>query len=160
MTLSRGRRIFLFVLALSATILNLVDRQIISVLKPDIAGDLGWSDNDYGTLAAWFQGAAAVAFLFTGWIVDRLGVKWANPVGVALWSVAAMAHSVARTFGQFVFCRVALGATEAMGTPAAIKTIAAIFPPAQRSQGYGLLNAVGSLGAIVTPLFIPMAAAL
>jgi ACS family hexuronate transporter-like MFS transporter len=45
-TLSRGRRIFLFVLALSATILNLVDRQIISVLKPDIAGDLGWSDND------------------------------------------------------------------------------------------------------------------
>jgi ACS family hexuronate transporter-like MFS transporter len=157
-TLSRGRRIFLFVLALSATILNLVDRQIISVLKPDIAGDLGWSDNDYGTLAAWFQGAAAVAFLFTGWIVDRLGVKWATPVGVALWSVAAMAHSVARSLGQFVLCRVALGATEAMGTPAAIKTIAAIFTPAQRSQGYGLLNAVGSLGAIVTPLLIPFVA--
>jgi ACS family hexuronate transporter-like MFS transporter len=157
-TLSRGRRTFLFVLALSATILNLVDRQIISVLKPDIAGELGWSDNDYGTLAAWFQGAAAVAFLFTGWIVDRLGVKWANPVGVALWSVAAMAHAVARSFGQFVLCRVALGATEAMGTPAAIKTIAAIFPPAQRSNGYGLLNAVGSLGAIVTPLLIPLVA--
>lgn len=158
MTLSRGRRNFLFVLALSATILNLVDRQIISVLKPDIAGELGWSDNDYGTLAAWFQGAAAVAFLFTGWIVDRLGVKWANPVGVALWSVAAMAHGAARSFGQFVLCRVALGATEAMGTPAAIKTIAAIFPPAQRSNGYGLLNAVGSLGAIVTPLLIPFVA--
>jgi ACS family hexuronate transporter-like MFS transporter len=157
-TLSRGRRNLLFVLALSATILNLVDRQIISVLKPDIAGELGWSDNDYGTLAAWFQGAAAVAFLFTGWIVDRLGVKWANPVGVALWSVAAMAHGAARSFGQFVLCRVALGATEAMGTPAAIKTIAAIFPPAQRSNGYGLLNAIGSLGAIVTPLLIPFVA--
>jgi ACS family hexuronate transporter-like MFS transporter len=69
-----------------------------------------------------------------------------------------MAHSVARSFGQFVLCRVALGATEAMGTPAAIKTIAAIFTPAQRSQGYGLLNAVGSLGAIVTPLLIPFVA--
>lgn len=158
MTLSRGRRWFLFALALSATILNLVDRQIISVLKPEMAHDLGWTDNDYGTLAAWFQGAAAVAFLFTGWIVDRLGVKWANPVGVALWSLAAMAHSVARSFGQFVLCRVALGATEAMGTPAAIKTIAAIFPPAQRSNGYGLLNAIGSLGAIVTPLLIPFVA--
>ncbi|MFD1611104.1 MFS transporter [Sphingomonas tabacisoli] len=159
MTLSRGRTIFLFVLALSATILNLIDRQIISVLKPDIAGDLGWSDNDYGTLAAWFQGAAAVAFLFTGWIVDRLGVKWANPVGVALWSVAAMAHGVARSFVQFVLCRVALGATEAMGTPAAIKTIAAIFEPAKRSSGYGMLNAIGSLGAIVAPLAIPFIAA-
>lgn len=158
MTLSRGRRNFLFMLALSATILNLVDRQIISVLKPDIAADLGWSDNDYGTLAAWFQGAAAVAFLVTGWLVDRLGVKWANPVGVTLWSVAAMAHAVARTFGQFILCRISLGATEAMGTPAAIKTIAAIFPPAQRSSGYGILNAVGSLGAIVTPLLIPLVA--
>ncbi|MCJ8159171.1 MFS transporter [Sphingomonas sp. LaA6.9] len=160
MILSPRRRNLLFALALTATILNLVDRQIISVLKPVIAADLGWSDNDYGTLAAWFQGSAALAFLFTGWIVDRLGVKWANPVGVALWSVAAMAHAVARGFGQFVFCRIALGATEAMGTPAAIKTIAAIFPPERRSTGYGLLNAVGSLGAIVTPLAIPLVAVL
>lgn len=158
MTLSPGRRNFLFVLALSATILNLVDRQIISVLKPDIAADLGWSDNDYGTLAAWFQGAAAIAFLFTGAAVDRLGVKWANPVGVALWSLAAMAHAVAHGFTQFVVCRVALGATEAMGTPAAVKTIAAIFPPERRSNGYGLLNAVGSLGAIIAPLLIPLIA--
>lgn len=156
--LSPARRNLLFVLALSATILNLVDRQIISVLKPDIAADLGWSDDDYGTLAAYFQGAAAIAFLFTGWFVDRLGVKWANPVGVALWSLAAMAHAVARGFGQFVACRVALGATEAMGTPAAIKTIAAIFSPETRSNGYGLLNAVGSMGAIVTPLLIPLVA--
>lgn len=160
MILSSRRRTILFVLALSATILNLVDRQIISVLKPQIAADLGWTDDDYGTLAAWFQGSAAVAFLFTGWIVDRLGVKWANPVGVALWSIAAIAHATARSFVQFVFCRIALGATEAMGTPAAIKTVAAIFPPTQRSAGYGLLNAVSSVGAILTPLAIPAVASL
>jgi MFS family permease len=63
-------RWILFALLLAAGILNLVDRQIISVLKPVISKDLGWNDNDYGTLAAWFQGSAAVAFLFTGWIVD------------------------------------------------------------------------------------------
>lgn len=159
MILTPRRRTILFVLALSATILNLVDRQIISVLKPTIAADMGWNDNDYGTLAAWFQGSAAVAFLFTGWIVDRLGVKWANPVGVALWSIAAISHAAAKTFFQFVLCRISLGATEAMGTPAAIKTIAAIFPPASRSTGYGLLNMIGSFGAIITPLLIPLIAA-
>ncbi len=158
MHISARRRTLLFALALSATILNLVDRQIIAVLKPMIAGDLGWSDNDYGTLAAAFQGAAAVAFLFTGWIVDKIGVKWANPLGVTLWSVAAMAHAAAHSFIQFVFCRISLGATEAMGTPAAIKTVAAIFPPARRSFGYGLLNSIGSFGAILTPLVIPMVA--
>ncbi len=153
--LSPRRRWLLFALVLSANILNLVDRQIIAVLKPMISADLGWSDADYGNLAAWFQGSAAIAFLGTGWLVDRLGVKWANPVGVAAWSLAALAHGWAHGMAQFIACRVALGATEAMGTPAGIKTIATIFPARLRSTGFGLSNAVGSVGAIVTPLAIP-----
>jgi ACS family hexuronate transporter-like MFS transporter len=160
MTLSPRRRWALFALALSATILNLLDRQIIAVLKPTIAADLGWSDNDYGTLAAWFQGSAAVAFLFTGWIADRVGVKWANPLGVLTWSLAAIGHAWAWSMGQFIFVRAALGATEAMGTPSGIKTIATIFPPHLRSTGFGLSNALGSLGAIVAPLVIPLVASL
>lgn len=159
MTLSPRRRWLLFALVLTAGILNYVDRQIIAVLKPMIAGELGWSDDDYGTLAAWFQGAAAVAFLVTGAIVDRIGVKWSNPLGVAAWSVAALLHGVATGFTQFVAVRVALGATEAMGTPNQIKTVATIFPPRLRSTGYGFGNAVGSVGAIVTPLVIPAFAA-
>lgn len=158
MTLSPARRWALFALLLTAGILNLVDRQIISVLKPLISRDLGWSDNDYGTLAAWFQGSAAFAFLFTGWIVDRAGVRWANAAGVFAWSLAAIGHGWAMTIGQFTFVRAALGATEAMGTPAGIKTIATIFPPNLRSTGYGLSNAVGSVGGIVAPLLIPMLA--
>ncbi|MEJ5977746.1 MFS transporter [Novosphingobium sp. PS1R-30] len=160
MILSPRRRWLLFALALTASILNLVDRQIIAVLKPVIAADLGWSDNDYGTLAAWFQGSAAVAFLFTGWIADKLGVKWANPLGVVTWSIAAIAHAWAFTMGQFIVVRAALGATEAMGTPTGIKTIATIFPPHLRSFAFGLSNAVGSVGAILAPLGIPLLAAL
>ncbi|WEK02452.1 MAG: MFS transporter [Candidatus Sphingomonas phytovorans] len=156
--MSPRRRWLLFALILTAGILNLVDRQIISILKPVISADLHWSDNDYGTLAAWFQGAAAIAFLFTGAIVDRLGVKWANPVGVAAWSVSAMLHGWASGFTQFILCRVALGATEAMGTPSGIKTIATIFPPRLRSLGFGLTNGINSIGAIITPLFIPAVA--
>jgi len=158
MTISSGRRWALFTLLLVAGILNLVDRQIISVLKPMISRDLGWSDNDYGTLAAWFQGSAAVAFLFTGWIVDRTGVRWANAAGVFAWSLAAIGHGWAATIGQFTVVRAALGATEAMGTPSAIKTIATIFPPHLRSTAFGLSNAIGSIGGIVAPLLIPLLA--
>lgn len=151
-------RWLLFGLVVTAGILNLVDRQIISVLKPQIAQDLGWTDDDYGTLAAWFQGAAAFAFLFTGWIADKLGVKWANPLGVAAWSVAAIAHGWAHSMVQFILCRVSLGATEAMGTPTGIKTIATIFPPSLRSAGFGLVNGANSLGAVLAPLAIPVGA--
>lgn len=159
MTLSPRRRIALFSLLLTAGILNLVDRQIIAVLKPMISADVGWSDNDYGTLAAWFQGAAAFGFLVSGWIVDRVGVKWANPLGVFTWSLAAIGHAWAVTLGQFAFVRAALGATESMGTPSGIKTIAAIFPPHQRSTGFGISNAISSLGGIVAPMLIPLLAA-
>lgn len=57
------RRNLLFALALSAGILNLIDRQIIAVLKPTIAAELHWNDEDYGTLATWFQTGAAFGFL-------------------------------------------------------------------------------------------------
>jgi ACS family hexuronate transporter-like MFS transporter len=153
--LSARARALLFALVVTAGILNLVDRQIISVLKPIIATDLGWSDDDYGTLAAWFQGGAAFAFLFTGWIVDKLGVKWANPIGVAAWSIAAMAHGWARSMTEFVMIRVSLGATEAMGTPTGIKTIASVLPKNWRSSGFGATNAANSIGAILAPLAIP-----
>ncbi|MGF7149654.1 ACS family hexuronate transporter-like MFS transporter [Sphingomonas zeicaulis] len=158
--LSNAHRWLLMLLVLTASILNLVDRQIIAVLKPTISAELGWSDTDYGALAAWFQGSAAIAFLFTGWIADRLGVKWANPIGVAAWSLAAIAHGWATTMAQFIVVRATLGATEAMGTPNGVKTIAAIFPPHLRSIGFGLFNAVGSIGAVVAPLMIPLLAAL
>jgi ACS family hexuronate transporter-like MFS transporter len=149
----------LFALALTAGILNLVDRQIIAVLKPTIAADLHWSDDDYGTLAALFQTGAAFGFLAAGWLVDRLGVRRANAFGVAAWSLAAMAHGWARSFSAFMACRISLGASEAMGTPAGIKTMAAIFSPEQRSTGIGLSNAINSIGAILAPLAIPVVAA-
>ena len=135
-------RWLLFALLAIAGILALVDRQIISVLKPTIAGELGWSDNDYGTLGASFQGATAIALLFTGPLADRLGVKWANAFGVFTWSVAAMFHGWARSLMEFTICRMALGATEALAAPTNIKTIAVIFPPNMRTMGFGLSNVV------------------
>ncbi len=138
-----------------AGVLNYVDRTIIAVLKPVISADLHWTDEDYGALASLFQAASAFALLFTGRIADWLGVKLANPVGVIAWSLAAAGHGLARTIPQFAVARMALGASEAMGTPAGIKTINRLYGPDERSSAIGLGNATNSVGAIVAPLFIP-----
>lgn len=158
-TQSSFKRWILFAFLTVAGILALVDRQIISVLKPDMAAELGWTDDDYGTLGAWFQGSMAVALLAAGPLVDKLGPRWANAVGVFTWSIAAICHGWAHSIVQFTLCRIGLGVTEAMGTPAAIKTVAAIFPPHLRSAGFGLSNAIASLGAICAPILIPIVAA-
>ena len=147
-------RWILFGFLAASGVLALVDRQIISVLKPEMAAELGWTDDDYGTLGAWFQGATAVALLAAGPLVDKLGVKWANPIAVFSWSVAAMFHGMAHSLVQFTLCRIGLGATEAAVTPTAVKTIATIFPPNMRSTGVGLQNAIASFGAISAPFII------
>jgi ACS family hexuronate transporter-like MFS transporter len=153
------RRWLLLGFMVAANILNYVDRQVIAILKPIIEQDLGWTDADYGTLAAIFQFSAAVAFAFTGWIVDRLGPRLAAPAGVLTWSLAAMAHGVATTFGQFGLARAALGATESMGTPAGVKTIGVLFADRMRSVAFGIANGAANIGAIVTPLLLPLLAA-
>lgn len=151
-------RWILFGFLAASGVLALVDRQIISVLKPEMAAELGWTDDDYGTLGAWFQGATAVALLAAGPLVDKLGVKWANPIAVFSWSVAALFHGWAHSLVQFTLCRIGLGATEAAVTPTAVKTIATIFPPHMRSTGVGLQNAIASFGAISAPFIIPFIA--
>lgn len=153
--MSPKRRNLLLALVIFSGILNYADRQIIAVLKPLLQDQLQWSDQDYGNLTAVFQLAAALAYVGAGWLVDRVGWRRANVLAVGSWSLAAMAHAVARTLGQFIIARVALGATESLGTPTAIKTIAVLFEARARSVALGAMNAAGNVGAIITPLFVP-----
>jgi MFS transporter, ACS family, hexuronate transporter len=145
----------LFAIMCLAGISNALDRQIIALLKTEMSAEIGWDDEDYGRLAAYFQFAAAAAFLVTGWLVDKLGVKWGNVVGVAAWSLAAAAHGWATAAWHFVACRIGLGATEAMGTPLVIKTVASVFPPNQRSLAIGLQTLIAAVGLISMPFLIP-----
>ena len=43
-----------------ATTINYIDRQIIGILKPFIADDLGWGEADYGYIVTAFQIAYAI----------------------------------------------------------------------------------------------------
>lgn len=153
MTLA-GRRL-LIALLFVAIALNYVDRQVLALLKPTLEAEFGWSSREFAHLGSVFQIAAASALLFVGWFVDRVGVRLALGLGVALWSLAGMAHAFASTVQQFVVARVALAAAESVGTPAAVKTAATYLPLKQRSFALGLFNTAPNIGAILTPLLIP-----
>lgn len=148
----------LIVLLSLAGIINYADRQIIAILKPLIEHSIGWSDATYGSVIAAFQLATAIACLFAGALVDRIGLKWANPLSVASFSVVSAAHALARTSAQFVLARAGLGVTEALATPAVIKTVGECFEPEPRARALGWINASNSVGAIITPLIVPTVA--
>jgi ACS family hexuronate transporter-like MFS transporter len=158
-TITPGLRWTLFGLLCVAGIFNAMDRPIISILKPDMQRDLGWSDTEYGRLALITQIAAAASFLFTGWLIDRIGVRRSMIGGVSAWSVAAMAHGWAVAAWQVVAARIGLGVTEAMQTPLTIKMVATLFAANRRSIALGVNTALASLGTIALPFAVPPLAA-
>ena len=149
----------LFIILCVAGVFNAMDRPIIAILKPDMSADFGWTDADFGKLAFVTQMAAAFSFLFTGWLVDKLGVWRSMITGVTTWSLAAVAHGWAISAWHVVAARIGLGATEAVQTPLTIKTVATLFPANQRSFAFGVGTAIAGLGTIAMPFFIPLLAA-
>ena len=145
----------LFTVLCIAGVFNAMDRPIIAILKPDMMEDFSWTDSDFGDLAAVTQFSAAFAFLFTGWLVDRLGVNRSMQVGASAWSLAAMAHGWAMTTAHVVAARVGLGMTEAVQTPLTIKTVASLFPPDKRSFAFGFATMLAGAGTIAMPFVIP-----
>jgi ACS family hexuronate transporter-like MFS transporter len=78
---------------------NYIDRLVIGILKGPLSETLGWSDADYGNIAAAFSFAYAFGYLFGGRLMDRLGVKRGLPLFVLCWSAAATAHGLCGLIG-------------------------------------------------------------
>jgi len=146
-------------LLLAATTINYMDRQLIGILKPLLQGELGWSETDYGHIVLAFQAAYAIGLLLTGGIVDRIGTHRGFSIAIALWSLAAMAHALTRSLSGFITARFALGLGESAHFPVAIKTVAEWFPKSERALATGIFNAGATLGALVTPLVVPLVVA-
>ncbi|HEU5078001.1 MAG TPA: MFS transporter [Opitutaceae bacterium] len=89
----RVRWIICGLLFLSVSV-NYIDRLVIGILKDPLSRQLGWSDADFGHIAAAFSFAYAFGYLFGGRVIDRLGVKKGLPLFVLAWSVAATAHGL------------------------------------------------------------------
>ena len=152
-------RNFLIALVFFGTMLNYVDRQVLSLLKPTIEDAYGWGDAEFAHFAAMSQLAAASALIFVGWLVDRFGVRLAYGAAVVIWSMAGMAHAFAANVTQFLTARVILVAAESVNTPAAVKAAAQFLPIRQRSLAMGIVNTAPNLGNIIAPLtVIPFAA--
>jgi ACS family hexuronate transporter-like MFS transporter len=138
-----------------ATTVNYVDRQVLGILSKDLKSAIGWTEVDYGNIVAAFNAAYAFGLLLAGRLMDRIGTRAGYALAIVWWSLAAMAHALARTPFGFGVARAALGIGEAGNFPAAIKTVAEWFPKKERAFATGLFNAGSNVGAIVAPLTVP-----
>lgn len=144
----------ILVLLFFATTINYIDRQIIGILKPYIAADLGWSEADYGYIVTAFQVAYALGLIATGRILDKFGTRIGYLVSIVVWSIAGMAHAAARGVFGFAAARFVLGIGEAGNFPAAVKTVSEWFPRKERAFATGIFNSGSTIGAIIAPVIV------
>lgn len=158
-----------------ATTVNYLDRQVLSLLKPTLEEKFGWTNSQYADIAAAFQFTYAIAMLFAGRIIDKLGTKKGYTWAIILWSIGAIIHALAIPIGEglmstlgwigiaavpvsvlgFMFSRAILAIGEAGNFPAAIKATAEYFPKKERSFATGIFNSGANVGAILAPLSVP-----
>jgi MFS transporter, ACS family, hexuronate transporter len=138
-----------------ATTVNYIDRQILSLLKPILDEQLGWTSTQFGAINSAFQASYGVSLFLFGWFIDKYGTKLGYAVSIGAWSVAAMAHALVNSIGGFFGARIALGLGEGGNFPAAIKATAQWFPKKERAFATSLFNSGANVGAIVAPAIVP-----
>jgi ACS family hexuronate transporter-like MFS transporter len=137
--------------AFTATIINYLDRQTLSVMAPVLLEKFHISASSYSRIIFAFMLAYTLMNGISGRVLDRLGSKIGYGLTIAWWSAAEILHAFSAgplSLGVFRFL---LGVGEAGNYPAGVKLIAEWFPVSERSLASGIFNSGASIGAILAP---------
>lgn len=138
----------LLLLALSVFI-NYLDRGNLSIAAPLLKNEFQLSATQLGVLLSSFFWTYSFFLPVSGWLVDRLDVKWVIASGFFLWSAATAATGAAHAFGTLLLARLALGAGESVSYPACSTILSRYFPERKR----GFANASIVAGMALGPAF-------
>jgi ACS family hexuronate transporter-like MFS transporter len=138
-----------------ATALSFLDRQVLSVLAPQIIAEFGMSNTVYSRVVFAFVLSYTVMFALGGRLMDALGTRIGLALSVGVWSLASAAHALVSGAWGLGIARFFLGIGEGACFPAATKGAVEWVDPGRRSFAVGLANGGSALGAVLAP---PLAA--
>ena len=137
-----------------STVINYIDRQTLSVLAPYIKDEFQWSNTDFAMLIIAFRIAYAGGQTLSGRLLDRVGTRTGLTIGVAFYSVAAMATSLATGFRSLATFRFLLGLGESANWPGATKAVSEWFPRKESGWAVALFDSGSSIGGAVAPFIV------
>jgi ACS family hexuronate transporter-like MFS transporter len=139
------------IMALIATALSFLDRQVLSILIIKIKQELNISNVQYGFINTGFLVGYAIMFTVGGILIDRYGSRSGLAVSVGLWSLATALHSMASSVIHFGVFRFFLGVGEGGAFPGAIKAVIEWVPKKKQALANGIAIGGAALGAVIAP---------
>jgi EmrB/QacA subfamily drug resistance transporter len=145
-------RLVLAICCMSLLIVGM-DVTIVNVALPSIRRDLGASVSGLQWTTAAYTVVLASLLMLGGSLADRLGRARVFKFGLALFTAASLACSLAPGIGWLIAFRILQGAAGAMLNPVAMSIIRNTFEdPRERAQAIGIWGAVVGISMALGPI--------
>ena len=98
------RKWVIVITMLIAIICNYMDRQLLSILKPEIINHFEIGDLEYAWIVNIFLVCYAIMYPLSGILVDRFGPKIVMLGGIIIWSLACIGGGYSPNVWLFCIC--------------------------------------------------------
>ena len=121
-------------------LLNYMDRQMLSVMKPTMQLNIAElsSATNFGYLMAIFLWVYGCMSPVSGFIADKFNRKWLIILSLFVWSGVTFSMGYATTYNQVYWLRAIMGVSEALYIPAGLSLIADFHSSKTRSLAIGI----------------------
>lgn len=153
-------RLGILALLTVGTLINYLDRTVISVAAPLMSQELGLTAVAMGVVFSSFSWTYAAAQIPGGILLDRIGVRITYFLSVTIWSTFTLLQGLATSLWSLIACRMGLGIAEAPAFPCNSRILGTWFPQAERATATGVYSIGQYFGlAFLSPLLFWIAAA-
>lgn len=136
-----------------AYFLNYCDRQAVFAMFPALKAELAMSDAQLGYVGAVFLWVYALGCPLAGVLGDRISKRLLAVGSLVVWSLVTLATGWARSGGDILALRGAMGISESLFMPTAIALTANAHPPALRSRAIAILTTAQIAGTVAGSVF-------
>ena len=154
-------RLLILVLLFFGTLLNYLDRTVLSIAAPPMREELGLDAAVMGVVFSAFSWTYALAQIPGGVLIDRIGVRLAYFLSVSLWSAFTLLQGFTTGLTSLLGYWLGLGVAEAPAYPCNSRVLNTWFPQSERARATGVYSVGQYAGlAFLSPLLFWVVATL
>jgi len=130
---------------------NNIDRSVMAIVVEPVRKEFALNDSQMGVLTGLaFALTYSIAGLPIGYLIDRVNRRNLLAGLVTVWSAFTVVCGIVSSYWGLVVARLAVGASEAGGAPAALSLISDLFPGKTRSMALSIFWSSTAIGTAVS----------
>lgn len=137
-----------------STILNLIDRQTLSILAPFLRDRFHLTVQSYSHVVTAFLASYTVMYAVGGRFVDWIGERVGMAACILWWSVCTMLTALVQGAVSLGIVRFLLGLGEPANYPAALRATTIWFPKEERGLPIAVFSSGSAVGNVLAPPLI------